>query len=146
MTPFWEEHSRELMVLVLVALVLGTLLILVPQLLRTHVKVNELRHLETLRAIERGLPVPPTDERSRAAGRTAALVPMVVVCAAGTVTCFLVAYKSDNLFAVAIAIWSVAGVVSFAAITAGMTMLARTAPADDDHPPEPAGGDGPPAG
>jgi hypothetical protein len=50
-----------------------------------------------------------------------------VVCAAGTVTCFLAAYKSDNLFAVALAVWSVAGVVSLAAITGGVALLGRLA-------------------
>ena len=79
---FLEKHSGELMMLLLGALVFGTLLV---------------------------------------------LVPMVVVCAAGTVTCFLVAYRSENLFAVALAVWSVAGVVSLAAITGGVALLGRLA-------------------
>jgi len=52
---------------------------------------------------------------------------MVVVIAAGTVTCFLAAYRSDNLFTVAITAWSVAGVVSLAAITGGVALMGRLA-------------------
>ena len=50
-------------------------------------------HLEHLKAIESGNGAPTEDDRSRVAGRTAMLVPMVVIIAAGTVTCFLVAYR-----------------------------------------------------
>src|SRR5947208_2953195 len=100
MELFLEKHSGELMILILSALVLGTLLVLVPQLLRVHQRTVEIQHTENMRALEKGLPVPPTDERSRFAGRTAALVPMVVMCAAGIVTCFLAGYRSENLFAV----------------------------------------------
>jgi hypothetical protein len=107
--------------------VIGSLLILVPQLLRAHHRALEMQHAEHLRALEQGLMPPPPDERSRAAGRTAALVPMVVVCAAGTVTCFLVAFNSPHLFAVSLAIWSVAGVVSLAAITGGVALMGRLA-------------------
>jgi hypothetical protein len=52
---------------------------------------------------------------------------MVVIIAAATVTCFLVAYKSENLFAVSLAVWSVAGVVSLAAITGGVALIGRLA-------------------
>ena len=55
------------------------------------------------------------------------LVPMVVIISAGTVTCFLAAYRSDNLFTVAITAWSVAGVVSLAAITGGVALMGRLA-------------------
>jgi hypothetical protein len=127
MDVFLEKHSGELMTLILSALVLLTLLILVPQLLRHHQRGMQLQHEENLRALEKGLPLPPIDERSRHAGRTAALVPMVVICAASTVTCFLAGYKSDNLFAVSLALWSVAGVVSLAAITGGVSLMARLA-------------------
>ena len=33
---FWDKHSSEVMILVLTAMVLGTLLILTPRLLRAH--------------------------------------------------------------------------------------------------------------
>jgi hypothetical protein len=122
-----EAHSGELTILVLFALLLLTLLLLVPQLLRSHQKTQELLHAEQMRALEQGLPVARPDERFRLAGRTAALVPMVVVCAAGTVTCFLAAYRSENLFAVALTAWSVAGVVSLAAITGGVALMGRIA-------------------
>jgi hypothetical protein len=124
---FFETHSGELTILVLFALVLGTLLLLVPQLLRAHQKTQELLHTEHMRALEQGQPVAPPDDRYRLAGRIAALVPMVVICASGTVTCFLTAYRSESLFAVALAVWSVAGVVSLAAITGGVALMGRIA-------------------
>jgi len=124
---FLEKHSGELMILVLTVLVLGTLLVLVPQLLRSHRQTLELLHLEHLKALEQGQPLPARDEGAAAAGRTAALVPMVVVCAAGTVTCFLAAYKTDSFFAVVLTVWAVAGVVSLAAITGGVALMGRLA-------------------
>src|SRR5262245_52675807 len=120
-------HSGELLILVLSALVLLTLLVLVPRLLQTHQRTQEMQHLERMKALENGLTIPPLDERSRAAGRTAMLVPMVVIISAATVTCFLVAYKDENLFAVSLAVWSVAGVVSLAAITGGVALIGRLA-------------------
>jgi hypothetical protein len=122
-----EKHSGELMILVLTVLVLGTLLILVPQLLRSHRQTLEMLHQEHLKALEQGQALPVRDEPARAAGRTAALVPMVVVCAAGTVTCFLTAYKTESFFAVALTVWAVAGVVSLAAITGGVALMGRLA-------------------
>jgi hypothetical protein len=127
MPPFVDQHSGEITIILLSALVLGTLLVLVPQLLRAQQRALELRHEECMRALEQGHLLPTVDERSRFAGRTAALVPMVVVCAAGTVTCFLAAYRSENLFAVALSVWSVAGVVSLAAITGGVALMGRLA-------------------
>ena len=124
---FLETHSGELMFLVLFLLVVGTLVILVPQLLRSHLRRAEMQHQEHMKALEQGQVLTPPDESTRAAGRTAMLVPMVVVIAAGTVTCFLAAYRSDNLFTVAITAWSVAGVVSLAAITGGVALLGRLA-------------------
>jgi hypothetical protein len=124
---FLEKHSGELMILVLAVLLLGTLLVLVPQLLRSHRHTMELLHAEHLKALEQGQPLPSRDEPARAAGRTAALVPMVVVCAAGTVTCFLSAYKTDSFFAIALTVWAVAGVVSLAAITGGVALMGRLA-------------------
>ncbi len=124
---FLELHSGELIILVLAAMILVTLLILVPQLLRSHQRSNDLLHEERMRALEQGEVLPRIDERSVYAGRTAALVPMVTVIAAGTVTCFLAAYNYENLFSVALAVWSVAGVVSLAAITGGVALMGRIA-------------------
>jgi hypothetical protein len=122
-----QAHSGELLILILSFLVLGTLLFLVPRLLSAHQRVQEMQHEEHMRALEKGQTVVPPDDRSLAAGRTAMLVPMVVIISAATVTCFLVAYKSDQLFAVSLAVWSVAGVVSLAAITGGVALLGRLA-------------------
>jgi hypothetical protein len=133
---FLDVHSGELTILVLAAMILGALLVLVPQLLRVHQRTVDLQHEERLRALERGEVLPRTDERSMYAGRTAALVPMVTVCAAGTVTCFLAAYKYDNLFSVALAVWSVAGVVSLAAITGGVALMGRIAQLHSGVPEE----------
>jgi hypothetical protein len=124
---FLESHSGELTILVLGAMILGAVLVLVPQLLRVQQRALEQQHEEQMRALEQGQVLPRTDERSKFAGRTAALVPMVVVCAAGTVTCFLAAYKCENLFSVSLAVWSVAGVVSLAAITGGVALMGRIA-------------------
>lgn len=122
-----EKYSSEIVVLMLVAMVLGTLLVLIPQILRAHHRTREMQHEEYMRALEHGQRLPPLDERSRAAGRTASLVPMVVVCAAAIVTCFLVSFKSDHLFAVSLTVWCVTGVVSLAAITGGVALVGRLA-------------------
>ena len=42
-------------------------------------------------------------------------------------TCFLAAYKVDILFSVSLAVWSVAGIVSLAAITGCVALLGRLA-------------------
>lgn len=122
-----DTHSGELMMLVLFALILTTLLILVPQLLRAHHRTQEMLHLEHMKALENGQILPRSDDRSTFAGRVAALVPMVTVCAAGTVTCFLAAYRAEALFSVSLAVWSVAGVVCLAAITGGVALMGRLA-------------------
>jgi len=122
-----EKHSGELTILLLGFLMMVTLLILVPQLLRTNQRTLEMQHTEHMKTLEQGLPVPPSDVRSRLAGRIAALVPMVSICAVGTVTCFLVAYKPDQLFSVAVTAWAVAGVASVAAITGGVALMGRLA-------------------
>jgi hypothetical protein len=127
MEHFLESHSGELMLLILFCMVVGTLVILVPQLLRAHLRKAEMQHLEHLRAIEAGLPIPPPDESARLAGRTAMLVPMVVMITAGTVTCFLIAYRAENIVPVSLAVWCVAGVVSLAAITGGVALIGRLA-------------------
>lgn len=141
-TTLFEKHSSEVLVFLLTSLVLGTLLVLVPQLLRAHQRTLEQRHTERMKTLEKGLPVSPIDERARAAGRTSSLVPMVTVCSAATVTCFLVAYRSESLLSVTIAVWSVAGVICLAAVTGGVALLGRLAQvdADDDKPgPSPPG-------
>jgi hypothetical protein len=127
-----EFNSGELLILILTALVLGTLIVLVPRLLDAHHRALEMQHAERMRALEQGQPLPPIDERSRVAGRTAMLVPMVVIIAAATVTCFLVAYRAENLFAVSLAVWSVAGVVGLAAITGGVALIGRLAQLGSD--------------
>jgi hypothetical protein len=128
---FVEVHSGELTILVLSALVLGTLLLLVPRLLRARMQAVEMEHQERMKALEQGL-VPPThDNRSVAAGRTAYLVPMVVFITAGTVTCFLTAYRDEHLFHVTLAVWSVACIVSLAAITGGVALMGRLAQLDE---------------
>jgi hypothetical protein len=140
MEQYLEAHSGELMILVLFALTVLTLVILVPQLLRAHLKRSEMLHAEQMKALEVGQPIQRSDESTRAAGMTAMLVPMVVVITAGTVTCFLVAYRNEQVFAVALAVWSVAGVVSLAAITGGVALLGRLAQLrsgeEDEAPPE----------
>lgn len=122
-----DEHSGEMLILLLTILILVALVILVPQLLRANARKVECRHEERLRALERGLPLPIDDDRSRVAGRTALVVPMVVMIAAATVTCFLIAYKSENVFAVSLGVWVVAGTVSLAAITGGVALIGRLA-------------------
>ena len=56
MEVFLEKHSSEVMTLVLAALVLGTLLVIVPQLLRSHHRSLEMQHAEHLRSLEAGQP------------------------------------------------------------------------------------------
>jgi hypothetical protein len=137
MTPFLEKFSSEVMVLLLVAMVLVTLLVLVPQLLRANHRIQEQRHAERVQSLEKGLPLPSEDSRSRLAGRTASLVPMVTVISAATVTCFLVAFRSDNLLATTITVWSVVGVISLAAITGGVALLGRLAQVEETEAEEP---------
>lgn len=133
MDQFLDQNSGKVMILVLSIIVVAAVLVVVPQLLRLHQRGLELQHAEHMRALEQGIALPPRDERSKAAGRTAALVPMVTVCAAGTVTCFLVAFNPDHLFAVALAIWAVTGVVSLAAITGGVALMGRLAQLQSDE-------------
>jgi hypothetical protein len=124
---FIEQNSGALTILILSTLVMGTLLILVPQLLRANQRALEMSHLERMKSLDQGNAPVPGDDRSRFAGRVAVLVPMVAVCASATVTCFLVAYRSEHLFAVALSVWCVAGVVSLAAITGGVALMGRLA-------------------
>jgi hypothetical protein len=128
MTEFLRNHSGEMLMLIVLILVTATLIVLVPQLLRSHLSRSEMLHRENMRALEQGLRAPPSDGPSLAAGRMATLVPMVVFISAGTVTCFLSANRtSEELFRVSLAIWSVAGVVSLAAITGGVALIGRLA-------------------
>ena len=122
-----KDHSGELLILALTFLVMITLVIIIPQLLRANMRKAELRHQERLRAIERGLPLPQEDDWARVAGRTALLPPAIIMVTAGTVTSFLVVYRSENVFAVSLAIWVVAGVVSLAAITGGAALIGHLA-------------------
>jgi hypothetical protein len=133
---FLETHIRELTILVLSALVLGTVLLLVPRLLRVRLQWLQMQHDEHMKALEQGIVTTRPDDRSVAAGRTAFLVPMVVVIAAGTVTCFLAAYGHDNLLWVVLVVWSVAGVVSLAAITGGVALMGRLAQLDEGEEDE----------
>jgi hypothetical protein len=124
---FIKDHSGELVILTLACLVLLTLLFVLPQLLKANMRKLEMWHEERLKAIEKGLPLIPEANRARLAGRTAMLVPMIVMISAATVTSFLVVYKSENLFAVSLAIWVVAGIVSLAALTGGVALIGRLA-------------------
>jgi len=136
MDPFLEKHSGELLILVLAAIVAGTLLVVVPQLLRYSQRANELRHAEHLKAVECGQKLPPFDVRSRAVGRATTLVPMVALISAGTVTCFLVAYRSEALFSVTVVVWAAAALVSLAAVTGGVALMGRMAQLDAGVPDE----------
>lgn len=131
-----KDHVGGVTILVLCLLVMGTLLVLVPQLLKSRQRQLEMIHLEHMRALEQGLPIPQTDERSHLAGRVAVLVPIIVVISAATVTCFLVGYHSENTFAVALAVWSVAAVIGLAAITGGVALVGRLAQIEADSPDE----------
>ncbi len=134
---FVEQHSGALTILALSAFILGTLLVLVPQLLRSHQRTLEMMHEEHMKSLDQGFSLMPTDDRSRSAGRIALLVPMVVIISAATVTCFLVAYQAlDHMFAVTLAVWCVAGVVSLAAITGGVALMGRLAQLSDSEQDE----------
>jgi hypothetical protein len=130
------ENMGHVMILLMLAIVVLTLIVLVPQLLRAHLRKMEMLHEENMRALENGQVVTPVDERSKVAGRTAMLVPMVVIISAATVTCFLVAYKSESLFQVTLAVWVVAGVVGLAAITGGVALIGRLAQLQSGRPEE----------
>ncbi len=136
---FVKDHSGEMLFLVMFLFMLITLLIVVPQLLRANLRKAEMWHLQRLKSLEVGIPLPPDDDRARFAGRTALLVPIVVMISAATVTSFLTVYKSEQLFSVALAIWVVAGVVSLAAITGGVALIGRLAMiqnGDEEEPEE----------
>ena len=127
-----DLHSKEITLVVLIGVILATLMVLVPQLLRAHLRKMEMQHSEHLKALEQGDHLPNIDDRARLAGRLALLVPMVVMITAGTVTGFLAIYNSDQIFPVSLAVWVVAGVVSMAAITGGVALVSRLAHLDDE--------------
>lgn len=138
MEELFTTFRAELTILMLMLLVMGALVILVPQLLRASLRKAEMLHLEHLKAIERGQTVPVDDDRNRMAARLAILVPMVVMIAAGTVTCFISVKGSEQVFAVALAVWVVAGIVSLAAITGGVALMGRLAQLRSGEPVEEA--------
>ena len=127
----WYFQQPGILILILTAMLLIGLLILIPQLLRSHQHTMELQHNERMKALEAGQILPQENVLRGAAGRTAVLVPAITVCTAGAVTCYLVVYKSDNLMALALTVWCVSGVVSLAAITAGVALMGRLAHLDD---------------
>ncbi len=127
MDLFLEKHAGEIAIVILCVLVLGTLMVLVPQLLKSHMRKAEMLHLEHMKALDNGAIVPVEDDRARVAGRMALMVPMVVLIAAATVTCFLAAYREEHVFTVSLSVWVVAGVVSLAAITGGVALIGRLA-------------------
>jgi hypothetical protein len=122
-----QEHSGEMLILALSLVIVTTLMAALPFLLRHNQRKAELRHRERLASLEKGLPLPVEDDRARAAGRTALFVPIMVMMAAAAVTCFLVSSHAENLFAVSLAVWVVAGVVSLTAITGGVALIGRLA-------------------
>jgi len=134
-----NQHHGELLILVLTVLVLVELLVLVPQLLRANLRKADMIHAEQMKALENGQPLTREDDRARVAGRTAMLVPMVVLICAGTVTCFLAASHSENLTTVALTVWVVSGVVSLAAITGGVALIGRLAQLQAEEEPEEEG-------
>ena len=54
MESILEKHSGELLTFVLAALILGTLLLTLPALLRWHQRYSEMQHAEHMRALEQG--------------------------------------------------------------------------------------------
>src|ERR1700738_2266225 len=138
-----QEHSGEVLILALTVVIVLALLAILPFVLRLNHRKAEMRHRENLQSIEKGVPVTVEDDRARAAGRTALYVPMVVMLAAAAVTCFLISsHAVEHLFAVSLAVWVVAGVVSLTAITGGVALIGRLAQIqarqDDDDAEEPA--------
>ncbi len=124
--------SRDITLSLLVFMVVVTLIVLIPQLLRMNTRRLELLHEEHIKSLELGIPLPIIDDRSKVAGRMTLLVPMVVMITAGTVTCFLAIYNSDQIFPVSLAVWVVGGVVSLASITAGIALVSRLESLDEE--------------
>jgi hypothetical protein len=133
-----KEHSGEMLILAIVFFIMISLLIILPQLLRANMRKAEMWHEQRIKSLEKGIPLPLDDDRARLAGRMALLVPIIVMISAATVTSFLVVYKSEHLFSVALAVWVVAGVVSMAAVTGGVALIGRLAliQAGEEEEPE----------
>lgn len=132
MENLFDLHSKEVTIIVLIGIVLATLMVLVPQLLRANLRKIEMQHIEHIKALESGGRLPNVDDRSRLAGRLALLVPIIVIITAGTVTGSLAIYNSPQIFPVSLSVWVVAGVVSLAAITGGVALVTRLAHLDDE--------------
>jgi hypothetical protein len=122
-----QEHSGEVLILLLSCVIVATILVVLPLVLRQSRAKAEMIHREHMHALDKGMTVPIDDDRARVAGRTALFVPMVGMLAAAAVTCYLVSTHTENLFAVALAVWVVAGVVSLTAITGGVALIGRLA-------------------
>lgn len=135
---YFQQHSGGILALILTAMMLLGLLILIPQLLRSHQRAAELQHTERMKALEAGQNLPQENALRHAAGRTAVIVPAISVCAAATVTCYMVVNKTDNVIALALTVWVVAGAVSLAAITAGVALMSRLAQLDEPSGEGPA--------
>ena len=133
-----KEHSGELLIFAVICVVMIAVLVILPQLVRANMRKAEMWHEQRLKSLEKGIPLPLDDDRARLAGRTALLVPIIVMIAAATVTSFLVVYKSEHSFSVGLAVWVVAGVVSMAAITGGVALIGRLAliQAGEEEEPE----------
>ena len=132
MPNLFEIYSREFTIITLVLILVGTLIVIVPQLLKAHLRKSEMIHVEHIKALENGEKLPIIDDRPRLAGRLTLLVPMVVMLSAGTVTCFLAIYRSEMIFPVSLSVWIVGGVVSLAAITGGVALVGRLDQLDDN--------------
>jgi uncharacterized membrane protein len=128
---YLQQYSGGIIALVLTAMVLLGLLILIPQVLRSHQRTAELQHTERMKALEAGQKLPQENALRNAAGRTAVIVPAISVCAAAAVTCYMVVNKSDNVIALALTVWIVTGAISLAAITAGVALMGRLAQLDE---------------
>ncbi|MBX9677346.1 MAG: hypothetical protein K2X38_01195 [Gemmataceae bacterium] len=131
MVELVQAYSKELTLIMLTILILGTLIILVPQLLKWHIRKMEILHVENMKSLENGVRLPISDERATIASRMALLVPMVVMLGAATVTCFLAIYNSTQIFPVSLGVFVIAGVVSLAAITGGVALVSRLAHLED---------------
>jgi len=126
-----QSYSKELTLIILTMILMGTLIILVPQLLKWHIHKTEILHVENMKSLENGVRLPIPDERATIASRMALLVPMVVMIGAATVTCFLAIYNSPQIFPVSLGVFVIAGVVSLAAITGGVALVSRLAHLDE---------------
>lgn len=124
---FLESHGDQVVVLLLFLGALIATFVILPQVLSVHRRKLEMAHEENMKALECNIPVPQTDNATKLAGRATMAVPVVVIITAGIVTAFMTVYRSEALFSVALAVWTVCGVVSLAAITGGVALIGRLA-------------------